>query len=97
MSKLMIADLSESKILDGEAMSSVHGGMSILTGLYGYGYPHYSGDRYLEVSPTQAISQFQGLENAVGNNVANFGYYDVYNTNTQNQNAYNNVNVGGLR
>ncbi|QBQ55351.1 hypothetical protein [Nitrosococcus wardiae] len=93
MSKLMIVDLSESKTLDRKTMSSVRGDMKAKASLSWY---PYGGDRYLEVSPTQAISQFQGLENMVGNNVANFGHYNVHNTNTQSQDAYNNVNVGRL-
>ncbi|ADE13361.1 conserved hypothetical protein [Nitrosococcus halophilus Nc 4] len=90
MSKLIIADLAESKTLDRAAMTSVRGGVRAHRSL-SWGP---IGDRFLEVNPTQAISQFQGIENTVGNNVANFGFSDLHNTNTQNQYAQNNVNVG---
>ncbi|ADE15097.1 conserved hypothetical protein [Nitrosococcus halophilus Nc 4] len=94
MSKLVIADLAESKTLDSTAMTSICGGMRAFESRSLYWGP--MGDRFTQVNPTQAISQFQGLENAVGNNVANFGVANVHNTNTQNQHAQNNVNVGGF-
>ncbi|ADE13364.1 conserved hypothetical protein [Nitrosococcus halophilus Nc 4] len=92
MSKLVIADLAESKTLDHSAMASVRGGMRAYRSL-SWGP---IGDQFLSVNPVQSIEQFQGIENAVGNNVANFGFSDLRNTNTQNQSAQNNVNVGGF-
>ncbi|ADE13982.1 conserved hypothetical protein [Nitrosococcus halophilus Nc 4] len=94
MSTLFITDLAESKTLDQDAMTSVRGGMRALKSRSLYWGP--MGDRFVSVNPVQSIDQFQGINNAVGNNVANFGFSDVRNTNTQNQHAQNNVNVGGF-
>ncbi|QBQ54194.1 hypothetical protein [Nitrosococcus wardiae] len=93
MSPLRIADLTENKTLDHSAMTAVRGGMRTFGKQSLYWGP--MGDPFVQVNPTQAISQFQGIQNAVGNNVANFGFSNLDNTNHQNQQAQNNVNVGG--
>lgn len=92
MSQLRIANLAETKALDRSAMTSVRGGTRV--------YPVLSwgsmGNQFLAVTPTQVFSQSQNINNPVGNNVASFGFANIYSTNTQNQNGPNNVNVGGL-
>lgn len=92
MSKIVIADLAESKTLDRAAMIAVRGGMRVFPSFF----LGSIGNRFLEVNPLQTVSQFQGIQNSVGNNVANFGFSDLQNANAQTQNAQNNVNVGGV-